>query len=43
MKGPGCLLSSLAHPGGQLGSNYARMYVSKSDGHGSFFIFKGVK
>ena len=29
--------------GGRLGSNYARMCVSKSEGHGSFFGFKGVK
>ena len=27
-------------PGGRLGSNYARMYVSKSEGHGSFFSLK---
>ena len=26
-----------------LGPNYARMCVSKSAGHGSFFSFKGVK
>ena len=30
-------------PGGLLGSNFARMCVSKSEGHGSFFGFKGVK
>ena len=29
--------------GGRLSSNYARMCVSKSEGHGSFFGFKGVK
>ena len=29
--------------GGRLGSNYARICVSKSKGHGSFFSFKGVK
>ena len=31
--------------GGQLaiGSNYAQMCVSKSDGHGSYFSFRGVK
>ena len=32
-------------PGGgaRLGPKYARMCVSKSEGHGSFFNFKGVK
>ena len=29
--------------GGRLGSNYARMCVSKSEGHGFFFSFKSVK
>ena len=29
--------------GGQLGLNYARMCVSISDVHESFFSFKGVK
>ena len=29
--------------GGRLGSSYARMCVSKSEGHGSFFSFNGVK
>ena len=29
--------------GGELGSKYAYMCVSKSEGHGSFFSFKGVK
>ena len=29
--------------GGGLGSNCALMCVSKSEGHGSFFSFKGVK
>ena len=28
-------------PGGRLGSNYARMCVSKSEGHGSFFWLQG--
>ena len=27
--------------GGRLGFNYSRMCVSKSEGHGSFFSFKG--
>ena len=30
-------------PGRRLGSNYAQMCVSESEGHGSFFSFKGVK
>ena len=34
---------SIGIPVGRLGSNYARMCVSKSEGHGSFFSFKGVK
>ena len=29
--------------GGGLGSNHARICVFKSEGHGSFFRFKGVK
>ena len=29
--------------GGRLGSNYVRMCVPNSEGHGSFFGFKGVK
>ena len=29
--------------GGRLGSKFAWMCVSKSEGHGSFFRFKGVK
>ena len=29
--------------GGRLGSKFARMCVSKSEGHGSFLGFKGVK
>ena len=29
--------------GGRLGCNYARICVSKSEGHGSFWGFKGVK
>ena len=32
-----------AHAGGRLGSNCAQMCMSKSEGHGSFFSFKGVK
>ena len=29
--------------GGALGSSYAQMCVSKSEDHGTFFCFKGVK
>ena len=39
----GILVGTPGAQGGQLSSNYARMYVSKSEGHGYFFIFKGVK
>ena len=35
--------SLVSAPGGRLGSNYAWMCVSESEGHGSFFSFKGVK
>ena len=34
---------SLASPGGRLGLKHARMCVSKSEGNGFFFGFKGMK
>ena len=36
-------LGKLPLGGGRLGSNYARMCVSKNEGHGPFFGFKEVK
>ena len=35
-------IASPAGGGGRLGSNSAQMFVSKSDGYGSFFSFRGV-
>ena len=37
------LLSHVGTPEGRLGSNYARISVSKSEGHAPVFGFKGVK
>ena len=40
---PSCPPAGRNHPGGRLGSNYARMGVCNSEGRRSFFGFKGVK